>query len=147
ALDWWYPSRDGKLLAYGLSEGGTEQSTLHVLDVERGEELDADRIPHTRAASLAWLPDDSGFYYTRYPVPGSVPPGEEAYHRHVYLHILGQDWHQDQEVFGVGRAREDWPNVELSHGGRWLIVEVEQGWVRSEVYALDREHSDTGFVP
>jgi prolyl oligopeptidase len=146
ALDWWYPSDDGRLLAYGVSEGGTELSTLHVLDVDRATEHDSEPIPHTRAASVAWLPDSSGFYCTRYPLPGTVPDGEEMYHRHVFLHALGQDWRQDPEIFGAGRAREDWPSLNLSHSGRWLIVEVQQGWVRSEVYALDQQHPDRGFI-
>jgi prolyl oligopeptidase len=146
ALDWWFPSNDGRLLTYGLSEGGTELSTLHVLDVDRGEHRATDRIPHTRAASVAWLPDDSGFYYTRYPVPGSVPAGEELYNRRVFFHRLGQDWQTDEEIFGVGRAREDWPSVNLSRNGRWLVVEVSQGWVRSEIHLLDREHPTTGFM-
>ena len=64
ALDWFYPSDDGALLAYGLSENGSEESVLHVMDVATGQLL-ADRIPDTRAADLAWLPDNSGFYYTR----------------------------------------------------------------------------------
>lgn len=147
ALDWWYPSDDGRLLAYGLSEGGTELSTLRILDVERSEPLGREEIPYTRAASLAWLPDSSGFYYTRYPRPGSVAPGEEMYHRHVFFHQLGQPWDEDAEVFGAGRAREDWPNVELSRSGRWLAVEVQQGWVRSEVYVLDRTAPSAVFVP
>ena len=147
ALDWWFPSETGRLLAYGLSEGGTELSTLYVMDVERGQNLELERIPHTRAASLAWLPDDSGFYYTRYPEPGSVPEGDEMYYRRVYFHPLGQDWHLDAEVFGAGRAREDWPNVDLSRSGRWLAVQVQQGWVRTDVYCLDRHHPERGFVP
>lgn len=147
ALDWWYPSDDGRLLAFGLSEGGTELSTLYVLDVNTGERLESERIPHTRASSVAWLPDSSGFYYTRYPVPGSVPPGEEMYHRHVFFHQLGQDWQKDPELFGAGRAREDWPNLDISTSGRWVAVEVQQGWVRTEVYVLDREHQERGFVP
>jgi prolyl oligopeptidase len=142
ALDWWYPSEDGRLLAYGLSEGGTELSTLHVLDVQRGVTLETDRIPYTRAASLAWLPDSSGFYYTRYPVPGSVPAGDEVYHRHVFVHRLGQDWQSDTRIFGADRAREDWPNVDLSRSGRWLAVEVQMGWARSDVYCLDRDQPD-----
>src|SRR5262245_1950350 len=56
ALDWYFPSPDGRLLAYGLSEGGSEQSTLRVRDVVSGSDL-ADTIPWTRACSLAWLPD------------------------------------------------------------------------------------------
>src|SRR4051812_41134741 len=60
ALDWWYPSRDGKLLAYGLSTAGDEQSTLRVRDVASGCDL-PDTIEQARAASLAWLPDGRGF--------------------------------------------------------------------------------------
>lgn len=147
ALDWWFPSWDGRLLAYGLSSGGDEWSTLRVLDVDRGEPLAGEEIPHTRACSVAWLPDGSGFYYTRYPEPGSVPPGEEFYHRHVFFHWLGADWRQDPEIFGAGRAREDWPSIDLSRDGRWLLVVVSQGWGRSEVYLLDRERPGAEFVP
>ena len=90
AVDWWYPSRDGQLLAYGLSRDGSEQSTLRVRDVATGKDL-PDTIDRTRACSVAWLPDNSGFYYTRYPAPGSVPKGQENYNRHVFFHKLGAD--------------------------------------------------------
>src|SRR5262249_4301307 len=72
ALDWWHPSPDGALVAWGRSEGGSEDSTLFVRDVATGRDL-ADRIPNTRHASLAWLPDGSGFFYSRYPERGTVP--------------------------------------------------------------------------
>lgn len=75
ALDWWYPSEDGASLAYGISSGGDENSVLRVRDVVSGHDRD-DVIPHTRACSLAWLPAGEGFYYTRYPAPGTVPAGE-----------------------------------------------------------------------
>ncbi|HEX2186479.1 MAG TPA: S9 family peptidase, partial [Chloroflexota bacterium] len=147
SLDWWQPSRDGRLLACGLSEGGDEWSVLRVLDVERGTPLPDEEIPRARACSVAWLPDGSGFYYTRYPEPGAVPAGEEHYHRLVFLHALGTPWQADPEVFGAGRAKEDWPSVDLSPDGRWLLVVVSQGWARSEVYLLDRQRPDAGFVP
>ena len=55
AIDWYHPSPDGRLVAYGLSTGGDERSTLHVLDVESGRML-TDTIPDTRGASVAWAP-------------------------------------------------------------------------------------------
>ena len=77
-----------------------------------------EKIWRTRGASLAWLPDSSGFYYTRYPRPGDVPPGEEVYHRHVFLHNLGQPANEnglkDLEVFGHVMNPEHWPSVKLS---------------------------------
>ena len=51
AIDWFHPSNDGSLVAYGLSEGGTENSVLHVMRVDTGEVL-SDRIANTRAASV-----------------------------------------------------------------------------------------------
>jgi prolyl oligopeptidase len=146
ALDWWYPSRDGKLLAYGLSKDGTEKSTLHVREVATGKDL-PDAIDRTRACAVAWLPDSTGFYYTRYPAPGSVPEDEETYHRRVYFHTLGSDPAKDPEVFGKGRAKEDWPDVRLSPDGRWLVVSVSQGWSKTEVYFADRNKVATTFVP
>ena len=136
ALDWWFPSDDGSRVAYGTSDDGSEESLLRVRDVERGQDV-GDQIPRTRACSLAWLPDGSGFYYTRYPSPGAVPPGEEAYHRAVFFHHLGNDPAHDLEIFGEGRDRTDWPGVDLSPDGRWLVVSVAQGWTKSEVHLYD----------
>jgi prolyl oligopeptidase len=140
ALDWWYPSEDGTLLAYGISSSGDENSVLRVREVSTGRDR-PDAIPNTRACSLAWLPDGSGFYYTRYPTKGTVPAGEEHYHRHVFLHRLGSDPANDAKVFGEGLGLSSWPNVMLSPDGRWLGIEVSEGWSRSEIYLLDR-HKD-----
>ncbi len=102
ALDWWFPSDDGRRVAYGISDDGSEESLLRVRDVESGQDV-GDQIPRTRACSLAWSPDGSGFYYTRYPKPGEVPPGEEKYHRGVFFHRLGDDPAHDRKIFGDGR--------------------------------------------
>jgi prolyl oligopeptidase len=146
ALDWWFPSRDGKLIAYGLSKNGDERSVLHVRDVATGKDL-LDVIDRTRACSVAWLPDGKGFYYTRYPAPGSVPKGEENYHRQVFLHHLGDDPAKDEKVFGAGRPPEDWPQVTLSPNGRWLVVTEQQGWAKTEVYFKDTTKDGAKFVP
>jgi prolyl oligopeptidase len=147
SLDWWYASRSGRLIAYGTSRGGDEWSTLRVLDVETGQNLGADVIPRTLLCSVGWLPDDSGFCYTRYPEPGSVPAGEEHYHRHVFLHRLGEPWSEDRLLFGAGRAKDDWPSVQVSDDGRWLLVVVSQGWARTEVYLLDLHDLERAPMP
>lgn len=139
ALDYWVPSPKGRLVAYGTSSGGDEQSTLRVRDVSTGQDHgEADVIPRARYASVAWLPDETGFYYTRYPEPGSVPKGEEVYHRKVFFHTLGKPWRDDPEVFGAGRKMTDSPGVDLSPNGRWLVASVHMGWSRREAYLLDR---------
>jgi prolyl oligopeptidase len=136
ALDWYYPSDDGRLLAYGLSDDGSEESMLRVLDVATGEHR-PDRIPRTRAASLAWLPDASGFYYTRYPAAGEVPEGEEHYHRAIYFHRLGADPAADALVYQPAR-KEYWPGVGLSPDGRWLVIVVARTFDQTDLYLQDR---------
>jgi prolyl oligopeptidase len=136
ALDWWQTSHDGKLVAYGTSESGSEMSTLHVIETAT-KRLLPDTIERTRGASIAWKPDDSGFYYTRYPKKGEVAEGQEVYNRHVFYHTLGGDPTKDPLIFGEGRDPQDWPAVTLSNDGRWLTILVEQGWTKTELFLKD----------
>lgn len=144
-LDWWYPSADGALVAFGTSRDGDEWSTLQIVDVATGERH-ADRIERTRYSSIAWSPDGSGFYYTRYPALGSVAAGDENYYSRVYYHHLGDDPAGDPLVFGEGYPREIMVSVHLSEDGRWLVVVVQEGWVRSAVHVRDRQHIDGPWV-
>src|SRR5262249_8721454 len=132
ALDWWFPSPDGALVAWGRSESGSEDSTLFVRDVETGKDL-ADTIPNTRHASVAWSADHEGFYYSRYPEAGTVPPGDEMYCCKIYFHSLGTDWKNDPLVFERAE-KTDVPQVLVSPNGRWLVVCVHIGWQRNEVF-------------
>jgi len=148
ALDWWYPSEDGKYVAFGTSPNGSELSTLQVIETGNGNLL-AEKIERTRAASLAWLPDSSGFYYTRYPRTGDVPAGEEMYNRRVFIHRLSSfgntDGAQDSVIFpadGIELAPQQWPNVSISNEGRWLLVEVSDGWTKTELYLKDLSFKD-----
>ncbi|MDZ4863136.1 MAG: prolyl oligopeptidase family serine peptidase [Gemmatimonadota bacterium] len=136
ALDWTHPSEDGALLAYGLSEDGSEASVLRVMEVASGRDL-GEAIAGTRACDLAWLPDNSGFYYTRYPAAGTVPAGEEQYHRSVYLHRLGADANADALVFKP-MEKEHWPGVGLSPDGGWLIVTVARTFDQTDLYLQER---------
>lgn len=129
AIDWYEPSPDGSLVAVGTSEGGTEQSTLSVIDVVSGKEL-PDRIGNTRASSIAWLPDNSGFWYLRY-------PEGDVYNRHVYFHRLGSDPAADAVVFDALPTPQAWPDVTASDDGRYLLVSIMVGWSRVDAHLLD----------
>lgn len=131
ALDWFHPSEDGSLLAYGTSRDGDEISTLRVIEVESGA-LRPDTIPFTRAASIAWLPDNTGFFYTRF-------PGKEALGRAVFRHTLGADPKDDPQVMGEERLteRSDWPGVILSDDGKHLLVVRYESWSASTLHLLD----------
>src|SRR6266567_6888203 len=136
ALDCWTPSEDGKYVAYGTSPSGSEMSTLHVIETATGKLL-PDEIERTRAASIAWKLDNSGFYYTRYPKKGDVAEGQEVYNRHVFYHTLGDDSAKDPLIFGEGRDPQDWLDATLSNDDRWLLITIAQGWTKTELYLQD----------
>ncbi|OLC09925.1 MAG: hypothetical protein AUH39_03395 [Chloroflexi bacterium 13_1_40CM_67_9] len=142
-IDWYYPSPDARYVAYGLSRGGDEMSTLYVMETATRKLL-ADQIRHTQRSTVAWVP--GGFYYTVHPAPGSVPPGDENYYRRVRYHRLGDDPARDRLVFGEERPKEDIVNVSASLDGRWVLFGAFKGWTRSDLYLLDRDHPERGLA-
>lgn len=150
ALDWFHPSHDGKYVAYGTSPNGSEISTLQIIETATGKLL-PEKIWRTRAADVAWLPDDSGFYYTKYPRPADVPPGEEMYNRKVFFHNLGDpannDGLKDPLIFGDGIKPQYWPGVHISNDGKWLLVNVSEGWTKDELFLKDLTNPQSEFVP
>ena len=75
SLATWAPSHDGALLAYGLAHAGSDWVTVKVRDVASGADLPGEEIEWAKFTSLAWLKDDSGFFYSRYPAPPEAGGG------------------------------------------------------------------------
>lgn len=148
ALDWAYPSPDGKLLAFGISQNGDERSVLHLLDVDaRVGDPEAGlrelRIPRTKWCNFAWVHDGSGFYYSRYPKPdepGFDAESEDTYFPRIFFHEIGSNPDEDPRVFG-SETGTDFPTPSVSRDGRWLVINVFRGWSASDVYLYDRSES------
>jgi prolyl oligopeptidase len=140
-LDSWQPDKEGRLLAYQLSEGGSEESVLRVLDVETGELADGP-IDRCRYTSIAWLPGGKAFYYTRRLPPDTVPDGEEQYHRRVYLHFVGSPAEDDILIFGEGRDKTTYYSASVSLDGRWLMISASRGTEpRNDLWIADLDAS------
>ena len=133
AMDWWYPSPDGALIAYGKSVHGSELSTLFIRDVATGADL-TDWIPHTQYCSVAWGPDGQGFYYNRSPVPGTVPPGEENFHMRVYYHVIGTNHLEDRYVWGEGRPIDEEPRPYSSSDGAYVLLNFYRDPSENDLY-------------
>ncbi len=138
SIDWFSPSPDGRLLAYGVSEGGSEHGTLRVVDVDSGTLL-PDAIPHVRHPSVAWMPDGSAFAYDRLPDPATVPEGEEGYWETVWWHRLGDDPSADDPLLVDGLDKTALPMAVVSDDGRWLALHVHLMPTRTDVILLDRQ--------
>ena len=141
-LDAWQPDKEGRLLAYQLSEGGDEESLLRVIDVTTGSLVDGP-IDRCRYSNVAWLPGGKAFYYTRRLPPSAVPDGESQYHRRVYLHQIGTPADSDVLIFGSGRDKTDYYSVSVSRDGRWLTISASRGTApRNDLWIADLSESD-----
>ena len=141
-LDAWQPDKEGRQLAYQLSEGGDEESLLRVIDVTTGSLADGP-IDRCRYSNVAWLPGGKAFYYTRRLPPEVVPDGESQYHRRVYLHQVGAATDDDVLVFGEGRDKTNYYGVSVSRDGRWLVISASRGTApRNDLWIADLSESD-----
>ncbi len=141
-LDAWQPDKEGRLLAYQLSEGGDEESLLRVMDVTTGSVVDGP-IDRCRYSGVAWLPGGKAFYYTRRLPPDAVPDGESQYHRRVYLHQVGTPADEDTLIFGDGREKTNYYGVSVSRDGRWLFISASRGTApRNDLWIADLSESD-----
>ncbi|WP_194908364.1 prolyl oligopeptidase family serine peptidase [Catenulispora rubra] len=137
-LDGWQPSKEGDRLAYLISEAGTEESVLYVIDVATLERLDGP-ITRARYTEVGWLPGGEAYYYVRKPHPDTVPEGDEQYHRRVKLHKVGTDPDVDDiEIFGEGQPKTNYYGASVTRDGRWLTVDMHAGTApRNDLYVAD----------
>jgi prolyl oligopeptidase len=121
------PSDDGKYLAYGVAEAGSDWRTWKVLDVASGKPL-GDELKWVKYSGAAWAPDGKGFFYCRYPEPKA---GETftalTFNMMLYFHRLGTPQADDVLVY----KRPDHPDwgfaPEVSEDGRWLVIPIHVG--------------------
>ena len=128
-------SRDGRLVAYAVREGGVDEVSIHLLDVETGKDL-GDRLPTARYGGVTLTPDKTGFYYERY---GDVTP-------RVMFHAMGTDPSADTQLFGDGYELRHIPVSRLSDDGRWLLVHMIDGSSGPTAIHLKDLTTDAPFI-
>jgi prolyl oligopeptidase len=130
AIDWFVPSWDCKYVAVSLSQGGSEDGTLHFYETATGKAL-PDAIAHvqypTAGGSAAWNADGTGVYYTRFPRKGERPEADLNFYQQVYFHKLGTP--DTKDTYSIGK---DFPRIaeivlEGSPDGRYILATVGNG--------------------
>ena len=144
AMTAFFPSPDGALVAYAISQHGSDRQIVKVRDVGTGQDLE-DRLEWVKFASIAWSRHPSAFYYLRFPEPGTVAPEDEQYFGRIYFHRLGTRQSQDALVFERPGDKEVVPLVHVTHDDRFVVITAQRGASDdSEVYLVDR--AEPGIV-
>jgi prolyl oligopeptidase len=130
AIDFYVPSLDGRYVAVSLSEGGSEEGTVHIYDVATGKET-GDAIPRvnkgTGGGSVAWNSDGSGFFYTRYPADGERPKEDLDFYQQIYFHKVGTPVSADSYSIGKEFPRIAETLMHTSYDGRYVLAQVANG--------------------
>jgi len=126
------PSPDGKVLAYSLSDGGSDWRTWHFRDVGSGADL-PDVLRFMKFALVSWTADSRIVYYARYPLRADGS-GDDTKQREVYLHRMGTGQDVDERVFKVVDHPTRNPYVQVTDDFRYLVLTLYDGSQSSGIY-------------
>lgn len=133
AMDDFRPSPDGRRVVYTLSAGGSENSVLHILDVDSGR-VSAETIDRTEYANPSWRPDGRAFYYNRFAAVGPDAKDTDKYlNSRAWLHRVGTDPATDRPLIGTGLpgslpvTEVDYPFVEAFPGSPYVLAAISHG--------------------
>ena len=128
AINYYSPSWDSKYVAYGLSAGGSEDASLHILEVANAKDL-GQTFPRVHEGMVGWLPDSRSLTFNQLKIP---TPGESDTEKYldtrVMWHTVGQPPEEAKPIFGptatpkLGLARLDVGSITFAPGSPWMIA-------------------------
>jgi prolyl oligopeptidase len=127
ALTGYAVSKDGRLLAYGLSVAGSDWQEWRVREVDSGRDRE-DRLAWVKFSDASWTIDGQGFFYSRYdePAEGIEYKGANYYHK-LYYHHLGTPQSADRLVYERPDHKEWGFGGQVTEDGRYLLIAVWKG--------------------
>ncbi len=131
-------SRDGTLLAYGVQQGGADETTIQVFNVKTGKALE-DELPAARYFGVSFAPDGASFYYARNNKQGTL----------LFQHVMGTRISRDVLVFGREFRGEELTGNDLFSGtvtddGRYLVIQIDRGVPARRVDIVFRDLTKPG---
>lgn len=138
-------SHDGALMAYGASASGSDWQEIRIRNVDGGEDY-AEVLRWCKFASVAWKHDSSGFYYDRFPEPGSVAPEDQNNYQRIYWHRLGTPQEEDYLLYERPDDKELGLSPALSDDGKYLLLEVWKGTDPRRCFYYREVESNGPFV-
>jgi prolyl oligopeptidase len=128
-------SPDCSLLAYLITQGGSEENIVKIRDVQTKKDI-KDELDLSRGGQIVWRPDNSGFYYSM-PDTSKTTKAEPYYFQRVYFHKLGTSQTQDVCVFGQGFEKEYSFGYTISPDGNTMAILATKGWKEYQLFIYD----------
>jgi prolyl oligopeptidase len=146
-LGGWWPSHDGKYVAYAVKLNNSDETETKVHEVATGKDL-PDTIPGTKYGGASWTPDGKGFYYTWVPpVSDKVTIADRPGFAELRYHRLGADPTTDEVAHPATKNPQTFLNGGVSRDGKWLLARIQHGWNASEVFFKDARKKGAAWTP
>ncbi|MGN6453498.1 MAG: prolyl oligopeptidase family serine peptidase [Steroidobacteraceae bacterium] len=129
------PDPAGNVVAYALSDGGTDWQVWHFKRVASGTDY-PEELRFTKFWGVSWARDGSGVYYSRYPALANGH-GDDTARPAVYFHQLGTPQDRDRLVYEVTDHPTHVPTARVTEDGRYLIVTLFEGYEKNGVDVID----------
>lgn len=141
ALSQWEPSPNGELLAYALSDGGTDWNIWHFRRVADGVDLPV-VLKFSKFWPVSWARDSSGVYYSRYPLKRGqkvedAERGDDAGRPEVYFHRLTAAQSADELIYRVTDHPTRVPSAVVTEDGRYLLIGLFDGYQTNGMLVQD----------
>ena len=139
-------TKDGSLLAYLISEGGSDWRKVIVIDAETKEVVD-DTLKDVKFSGIAWNGNE-GFYYSSYDKPkeGSQLSGMTQHHK-LFYHKLGTPQAEDQLIFGGEETPRRYIFAGVTEDEEWLVISAAVSTTGNELYLKSLKDPASPIVP
>jgi prolyl oligopeptidase len=138
-------SKDGSILAYQLSGGGSDWTDVVVMKAA-DKEIVGDMLKDVKFSGIAWR-GNTGFYYSTYdkPLEGSQLSGITQYHK-LYYHKIGTPQKDDILIFGGDKTPRRYIGAGLTEDERYLIISAANSTSGNELYIKDLQEKDSPIL-
>lgn len=140
-------SPDGGLIAYAISESGSDWTDIMIRDTGSGEDL-PDLLTYIKFGgyNMAWLSGGEGFYYSRLP-QGADGKRDGQGSVTLHYHKIGTSQDDDIAVYAIPDHPRRTPIGEVSEDGRYLVISVREGFFDNAIYIQDLSDEGAGISP
>jgi prolyl oligopeptidase len=138
-------SPDGRFVAWSASDGGTDWDVWRIRRIDRREDY-PEVLRHTKFTGAAWMPDSSGFFYSRYP-QGPDGTGDDSRQVRVYFHQLGTPQSEDALVYEVTDHPSRNPYARVTDDGRFLLIREFDGYDANSLLIRELTEGEADIVP
>ena len=128
-------SPEANKIAYFTSDGGTDWKSIHVRDVNTLKDA-PEVIEGVKFTNVSWLPDESGFYYSRYP-KDSNGNWDDTKSVSIWFYESGTPQRDDKQVVSFDNEPGWNPYPIVINKGKTLMISVWDGYEANAVYTLD----------